>query len=293
MASAVIRPEERTGLVVAVVLHVALVAMLLLQPEPARQLKTPERMTVSLVEDVGLTSTGPVVTQKTQAAVAPTISEDIAPPAPPEPTPAPQPEPREVPKPAPPKPTPPKPSPKPAAKPVTKPAPAKPQPSKPKPAPAPAKPAAKPAPAKPAPAKPATAKPGGGSKLGDDFLKGANFGDAKADAAVPASQIGAQARASLNQAISRQLKPHWSSPQGADAELLVTVLAFDLNRDGTLAGAPRVVSQSGVTDANRTQAGRHKELAIRAVQLAAPFDLPPEYYNAWKRVTAFRFDRKM
>ena len=71
------------------------------------------------------------------------------------------------------------------------------------------------------------------------------------------------------------------------------MLAFDLNRDGTLAGAPRVVSQSGVTDANRTQAGRHKELAIRAVQLAAPFDLPPEYYNAWKRVTAFRFDRKM
>ena len=293
MASVVIRPEERAGLAVAVVLHVALVAMLLLQPEPAQQLKTPERMTVSLVEDVGLTSTGPVVTQKTQAAVAPTISEDIAPPAPPEPTPAPQPEPREVPKPAPPKPTPPKPSPKPAAKPVTKPAPAKPQPSKPKPAPAPAKPAAKPAPAKPAPTKPAAAKPGGGSKLGDDFLKGANFGDAKADAAVPASQIGAQARASLNQAISRQLKPHWSSPQGADAELLVTVLAFDLNRDGTLAGAPRVVSQSGVTDANRTQAGRHKELAIRAVQLAAPFDLPPEYYNAWKRVTAFRFDRKM
>lgn len=300
MASAVIRPEERTGLAVAVVLHVALVAMLLLQPEPARQLKTPERMTVSLVEDVGLTSTGPVVAQKTQAAVAPTISEEIAPPAPPEPTPAPQPEPREVPQPAPPKPVPPKPappkptpkpSPKPVPKPVAKPAPAKPQPQPAKPA---AKPApAKPAPAKPAPAKPAAAKPGGGSKLGDDFLKGANFGDAKADAAVPASQIGAQAKASLNQAISRQLKPHWSSPQGADAELLVTVLAFDLNRDGTLAGAPRVVSQSGVTDANRAQASRHKELAIRAVQLAAPFDLPPEYYNAWKRVTAFRFDRKM
>ena len=100
-------------------------------------------------------------------------------------------------------------------------------------------------------------------------------------------------RASLASSISRQLKPHWAAPQGADAELLVTVLAFDLNRDGTLAGRPRVVSQSGVTDANRPQQARHAEQAIRAVQLAAPFDLPPEYHDAWKRVSSFRFDRRL
>ena len=35
------------------------------------------------------------------------------------------------------------------------------------------------------------------------------------------------------------------------------------------------------------------EQAIRAVELAAPFNLPPEYYNAWKRVSSFRFDRKL
>ena len=66
-----------------------------------------------------------------------------------------------------------------------------------------------------------------------------------------------------------------------------------LNPDGTLAGKPQVVSQSGITDGNRPQAGRHAELAVRAVELAAPFDLPAKYYNAWKRVSAFRFDRKL
>ena len=295
MALEALRPEERAGLAVAVVLHAALVAALLLQPRPENHFKMPDRMAVSLVDEVGLQATGPVVSQKTQAAVAPTIAEEIAPPTPPEPRPEPKPAPRPEPRPEPkptPKPAPPKPAPAKPSKP--KPEPVKPTPAKPAPAkPAPAKPApAKPSPAKPAPAKPA-AKPGGGSKLGNDFLKGADFGDADADAPVPASQIGSQAKASLAQAIARQLKPHWSSPQGADAELLVTVLAFDLNRDGTLAGAPRVVEQTGITDANRSQAARHKELAVRAVQLAAPFDLPAKYYNGWKRVTAFRFDRKL
>jgi outer membrane biosynthesis protein TonB len=311
MALAALRPEERTGLAVAVVLHVALVAVLLLQPRPAHRIPIPERMAVSLVEEVGPTATAPAVSQKAQVAVAPTIAKDIAPPAPPQPPVEAKPEPRETPKPEPkpvpkptPKPTPAKPAP---AKPTpAKPVPTKPTPAKPKPTPAPPAPA-KPAPAKPAPAKPAAAqpstaktapatpatKPGGGSKLGSDFLKGAELGEADANAPVAASQIGAEARASLAQAIARQLKPHWSSPQGADADLLVTVLAFDLNRDGTLAGTPRVVEQTGITDANRAQAARHKELAIRAVQLAAPFDLPAKYYNGWKRVTAFRFDRKL
>ena len=313
MAIAALRPEERTGLAVAVVLHAALVAVLLLQPRPAHRIPIPERMAVNLVDEVGPTATAPTVSQTTQAAVAPTIAKDIAPPAPPQPPVEAKPEPREEPRPEP------KPEPKPTPKPApAKPAPAKPTPAKPTPTkstpakpkptpPAPPSPA-KPAPAKPAPAKPATAaqpspakpapaqpvaKPGGGSKLGSDFLKGAEQGETDVNAPVAASQIGADARASLAQAIARQLKPHWSSPQGADAELLVTVLAFDLNRDGTLAGTPRVVEQTGVTDANRAQAARHKELAIRAVQLAAPFDLPAKYYNGWKRVAAFRFDRKL
>lgn len=100
-------------------------------------------------------------------------------------------------------------------------------------------------------------------------------------------------RSSLAGAISRQLRPHWAAPQGVDAEKLITILAFDLNQDGSLAGRPRVVRQEGITPANEAQAKRHAEQAIRAVQLAAPFDLPIEYYSAWKRITNSKFDRNL
>lgn len=73
----------------------------------------------------------------------------------------------------------------------------------------------------------------------------------------------------------------------------MTVLSFNLNRDGSLAGTPTVVRQLGINDTNRTQAERHAEQAIKAVRLAAPFDLPVEYYDAWKRVSAFRFDKRL
>ena len=69
-------------------------------------------------------------------------------------------------------------------------------------------------------------------------------------------------------------------------EQIVSYISFQLNEDGSLKGRPRLVRQTGVNETNRAQAERHAEQAIRAVQLAAPFDLPPEYYNAWKSVTA-------
>ena len=111
----------------------------------------------------------------------------------------------------------------------------------------------------------------------------------------PAAAIGPAVKASLVGAISREIKPQWQGkvPQGIDSEKLVTVLAWDLNPDGSLAGNPRVVRQEGITDANRAQAPRHAEQAIRAVKLAAPFSLPPEYYAAWKRISEFRFDRRL
>ena len=63
-------------------------------------------------------------------------------------------------------------------------------------------------------------------------------------------------------------------------------MRFRLNEDGTLNGRPTIVRQTGINDTNRAQAGRHGEQAIKAVQLAAPFDLPPQYYEAWKTITA-------
>jgi len=255
--------EEKIGLGVAIAAHVALVAWLAMEPLGKAIQPPPERMTVSFADEVAPEATSPQPMAQAAPDVAPEIGESA-----PEPQPLVQPVPEPAPRPV-----------------------ATPQPRL---APPVAKPSAKPA-AKP-PAPDARGRPEtrvGGSRIGNDFLKGVG-GDTRGTAQTPpAARAGPQVAASLSQAISRQLKPHWNAPQGAEADQLVTVLSFDLNQDGSLAGRPRVVSQSGVTDANQPQKARHAEQAIRAVQLAAPFELPAQYYSLWKHVASFRFDRRL
>lgn len=295
-----LRREELAGLGLALALHVALVGWLALKPPAPAPLPVPERMTITLSDDVALKSTSPQPQAEAAPAIAPVLAEQPAPaPAPavqpqsqpvPQPVPQPAPQPRVQPQPAPrpvarvaPTP-PPQPAPRPVAKPVPTPRTA-PQPPQ------------KPAPAKTAPPQKAPARPaaGGGSRIGNDFLKGLAGGQTPgAKANAPAAQeIGPAVRSALSGAITRQLRPKWSAPQGADADQLVTVLGWDMNPDGSLSGSPRVVNQSGITDANRAQAQLHAERAIRAVRLAAPFDLPADLYSAWKHVASFRFDRKL
>jgi hypothetical protein len=217
---------------------------------------------------VGLEAASPDPVAESRAAIAPTLSE--------EPAPAP-----EAAKPEPAArvaPTPPKPAPRAAA---TQPTPTRDRSRPDRTAPAP----------KPSSASAKAAEKGGGSRIGDDFLPGAGSSTSTTETRIPASQIGASAKASIGQALARQVKPHWTAPQGLDVDELVTLIDFDLNPDGSLKGRPRVRSQSGISDSNRAQAARHAENAIRAVQLAAPFDLPEEYYEAWKTVRGARFDR--
>ncbi len=267
MGELAFRNEEKIGLLAALVLHGALVAVLLMQTVRSEVSVFPERMTVSLATDVGLEAASPDPVAESRAAIAPTLSEDPAPaPEPAKPEPA-----ARV------APTPPKP---PARTATSQPAPTRDR-SRPDRTPAP-RPSAAPARA---------AEKGGGSRIGDDFLKGAGNSTTTNETRIPASQIGASAKASIGQALARQVKPHWTAPQGLDVDELVTLIDFDLNPDGSLKGRPRVRSQSGVNDSNRAQAARHAENAIRAVQLAAPFDLPEEYYEAWKTVRGARFDR--
>lgn len=248
------RNEEKIGLAAAVVLHGALVAVLLMQAVRSEVSVFPERMTVSLVTDVGLDAAAPDPVAESRAAIAPTLSDE----------PAPAPEPIKTP-----------PQRAAASQPVPTRDRSRPDRTEPRPTPTPAK----------------ASEQGGGSRIGDDFLGGSGSSTTTQDTRVPASQIGANARASIGQALARQVKPHWTAPQGLDVDQLVTLVDFDLNEDGSLKGRPRVRSQSGVTDANRAQAARHAENAIRAVQLAAPFNLPAEYYEAWKSVRGARFDR--
>lgn len=253
MEATAFKKEERVGLMVALVLHVALFAVFLLQPSRGEVLDIPERMTVSLAEDVGLEATAPEPVPESRAAIAPTLSD--------QPTPeADQPQPRPTVTPAP------------SESSVTAPRPR----STPQPRPS-----------------AAPSQPSGGSRIGDNFLGGAGNSTTTEETRIPASQIGASAKASIIQAIVRQIRPHWNAPSGVDAELLVTELAFELDEDGRLKGRPQVLRQSGINDSNRPQASLHAERAIRAVQLAAPFDLPDEYYNAWKSIRGARFDRNL
>jgi outer membrane biosynthesis protein TonB len=305
MAATAFRSEERIGLIAAVAVHAGLVALLLWHPPKGEVVTPPDRIEVTISDDIAAKSTSPQPRSDARPDTAPELGEppppaepEAAPPAPrvepppPEPRPVakpqPRPQPKVVPKPVP--------APKPVARPVPRPAP--------KPAPKPAaRPAPKPA-ARPA-AKPATksstkaaAKPTGkpgGSRIGNDFLEGVRGARSSGTAKAPPAQVaGPAVQSSLLGAISRTIRPHWQGkvPEGADSEKLVTILRWNLNRDGSLAGTPTVVRQEGITDANRPQAARHAEQAIRAVQLAAPFDLPNEYYDTWKRVT-IKFDKRL
>lgn len=268
--------EERLGLGIAAVAHGVLVWALVwgVRDKPTL-LPIPERMTVSLADEVSLTSTAPNPSEAS-AAVAPELAPVPVPAPPPEPVPtiAPREEPRPVPRPTRavvPRPTPTpttRPSPTPAAtrRPVTRPTPA--------PSPRP------------------TQTRAAGSRLGDDFLEGAGSSDRTNTRGTPAATFGPAEAASLNQAIARQLKPHWNAPQGVDVEKLVTIVRFRLNEDGTLAGNPSCRQQSGETPSNAAQKSLHCERAIRAVRLAAPFDLPAEFYDKWKLVDS-TFDRRL
>ena len=287
MAQRALEHEEKIGLGIAVLLHGALVAVLLQQAVRTEVLTFPERMEVSLVSEVGLESASREPVPESQQSIAPTLGEAAPPPDTADPVPPPPVTERVQVAPPPPQPKPSaKPSPKPSAKPS-------PQPSaKPSPKPS-AKPSAAPATrSTPAP-RATTAARSGGSRIGDDFLEGKGSSATTTETRAPAAAFGAADRAALASAITRQIRPHWNAPSGVDAEKLVSIVSWDLNRDGTLKGRPRCrVEQSSITDSNQPQASLHCERAIRAVSLAAPFDLPDQFYDRWKALE-WQFDRRL
>nr|WP_295373504.1 cell envelope biogenesis protein TolA [uncultured Sphingosinicella sp.] len=293
---------EATGFGVALAGHAALLAVLSIGFATVRQPPImADPMEVSIVDEVALTSAVP---QPAVEPPAPTIAPELGPPE--EPAPAPVIEPAPAPPlPAPPAPPQPKaiatPQPKPA--PMPKPVPVKaapPKPASPKPAPAkpaPAKPMAKAAtappkaaPAKPQPAKAATgsgkAEKPRGSMLGKDFLKGLGSDPAPAKAQQPTGAVMSPiAMSGIVAAIKRQVQPcadRQVNP-GPGASRIQVKINLKLNRDGSLAGRPAVVSTSGVTDENSRYEKRVADLAIAAFTGCSPLrGLPDELYQTAK-----------
>ena len=260
-----LRREERIGLGVAAALHLALVVAFLIQPKTRENIEPTQRMTVNLASEVGMEATAPEPVPESRAAIAPVLSDTPAS-RPAEAVMQPQPQP--VPQPR-------------LERPV----------AEPKTLPADTRPRRRPDKA-PAATLPKPAAKGGGARVGDNFLAGMGGSTTTNETRAPAAALGASAKASLLQGIVREIKPHWQPPSGPDVDQIVSKVRFQLNKDGTLAGRPQIVGQRGVNDTNRTQAGRHGEQAVRAIQLAAPFDLPDQYYTAWKTVT-LDFDWKL
>lgn len=277
--------SERLGLGLAVVGHLALFGLLsvgfLATPHPMKFESAP--IEVSLSDKVGLTSAAPEPTPEPPAerkGEEPGPIEPDSQPlseAPPEPKVAPQPEP-------------PKPVPAPAPKPEPKP---KPKPAEPK-ADTKADKAKPEKPAAPAPSKTETARKARPTGRLSGILNGLSDSPSSSTSTKPpAATAGPAVQSALVAEIRRQLKPHWRSPTGADVELLRTTVEVQLNKDGSLASEPRVVGQTGVNASNRPQAELHKERALNAVRLAAPFkNLPAEYYGAWQKFTTV-FDKRL
>ncbi len=287
---------DRSGLAVAVAGHVALFAALSVGLMTVPQLDPikSDPIEVELVEDVALTSTAPDPVADFPASAPAAASEPelmaIAEPIPLPP--APQPVAR--------------PAPKPVQQPQTRPAPtSKPVRAQPQPT---AKPAAKPQPQQRAPQTASRTndtrdrrRPDRSPGLSRDLVSGLSDTPSAKPAAkpgrgatsgTPAAAAGPAVTASLGAEVRRQIKPHWKSPTGADVELLRVTVIARLNRDGSLAGPPEALTPTGVNDSNRAQAKLFADQAIKSVRLAAPFNLPPQYYDAWKEIRP-NFDRRL
>lgn len=255
---------EKIGLGAATAGHIVLFGLLsvgfLATPNPLKIERNP--VEVTFADAVAMEAAAPRAAQQPPAtSVAPELGN-------PEPAPTPPlAEARPEPAPAPPEPAPapiPSPKPQPVKPPVRKAPPA----------------AAKATPARPAP--PARAAPKG-ARLGPDFLKGlTETTSVSRSAQASAPTIGPREQASLAAELKRQLKPHWRPPSGADIEKLRVTIVAELREDGSIAGEPRVIGPSGVTPSNRAQAELFVERALSAVKRAAPYNLPKQYYAAWK-----------
>lgn len=270
---------DRAGIGIAVAGHVlvfgALSLGLIAAPKP-QALMTPP-VDIQIVDEIALKDQVP---NPSPTPPAPSVAPDVGPPVedPPPPEPVVTSAPAPVPMPTP--------APVPLPKAIVRPTPtraAKVLPLKPATVKAPpAKPTLKLALAAPAPA--AKAQPHG-ARLGNDFLKGIADRSSVSTASAPRAPVGAQQVASLASAILRQVQPcaNRIATPGPGAERILTRLALSMNRDGSFATAPTVVSQTTDED-NVRYAKRVGELAKAAFVQCSPFSLPPDLYDGWKSI---------
>ena len=256
---------EATGFGVALAGHAALLAALTLGLAAWTSTPPPsDAIEVSFVDEVGLVSAAPEPAQvPPDQGMAPDSGppEDAAPSPPPDPRPAP-----------------PLPEPRPAPSIEPRPAPKQTQPQRTRPT-------------------PPRAPPGTGERtrrprIGDEILDGIGRDPSPSRTRqAPAATMSAAAAADIASAIARQVQPCADRQvyPGPGSERIATELNLRLNRNGSLAGRPRVVRQTGIDDENRRYADRVADLAIRSFVECSPLrGLPAELYDVprgWQNFT--------
>ena len=259
MAAITLTREEAFGLGLAALGHAALVWVLVTADPPA-PLPPPERVSVTLSDELGAVSTSPRPQSDPLADKGPELGE----PAPlPEPVPEAAPEPKARPSAAPP------PRPSPAAPPQK----------------TPPKPPAKAAAPKAQPAKVNPPARAGATSFDQAFAKGIPGGSSKGRDQTPAaSQASAQQVASWSSSINARVRGPWNGcpVSGLDVGKLRASVRFTLDKTGRVQSIEDF-DVTGVTEANRPQVKPFKDCAVRAIRLAAPFaGLPPEFHDQWK-----------
>ncbi|WP_332819228.1 hypothetical protein [Sphingopyxis sp.] len=260
-----VRGNEGRGVAIAVAAHVVIIGLLSVQWTAGDRRFDNPPMEVDLIAESAVQSTAPVISETPPAARL--GEEDMTDIAAPEPVPTPPlPEPIVRPTPAP--------TPKQVARPKVEPA--KKQP----PAVKKAQPKAAPkTPTKKTGAQPSGRPTGNLDDIGRELTKSPSKG-------APASKTAAEVRRSIDVSIKSAVAPRWNGCRisGVDVDQLKTVVKFRLTQSGALAGFTSVTT-SGENDSNKFQVQRHQECAKRAVELAAPFDLPEENYSFWQNYT--------
>lgn len=270
--------SERSSLAVALAAHVVLLAVLSLglrsiPPPPSMADPIPVELVTIADETRIVAPPKPSIKAAPRETVEATAPEPTPPAPEPKAVPAPEPDPLPVPAPKPEKAKPPKPEKiKPVEKPIEKPTPLKLEKAKPAPKLLDAEalstlldksiPKAK-------------VKPLDTSALAKSIEK-----------AMPkTARVDPRATASLIAAIRAQVTPCWNLPiGGASAGRMTVLLHIEINRDGSIAGRPGIVSQTGVTGGNGDYARAFAETARRAVLRCAPLKLPADLYDQWKAV---------
>jgi outer membrane biosynthesis protein TonB len=103
---------------------------------------------------------------------------------------------------------------------------------------------------------------------------------------------GAELTGDLEAALRAQLKVCWNPPANmSNPRELIVVVSIDIGIDGNLLRQPTLVSPASTYGASQRLIVAIDN-ALNAVRTCAPFNLPPDRYEAWRQVR-FKFDPEL